>query len=66
MISVTSLAVSDADSNTTVDTIQEENKLSSVLTNEESWSDVNLNEEADSRNINNVPLKGIQFFFICY
>ncbi|KAL1129748.1 hypothetical protein AAG570_012692, partial [Ranatra chinensis] len=58
VISVTSLAASDADSNTTADTIHDDNKLSNITTNEENWTDVNLNEDTDPRNIHNMQLRG--------
>uniref|UniRef100_A0A146M1B0 Neurobeachin n=1 Tax=Lygus hesperus TaxID=30085 RepID=A0A146M1B0_LYGHE len=59
VISVTSLAASDADSNTTVDTIHEDNKLSNITTNEENWTDVNLNEETEHKNVHNMQLRGM-------
>ncbi|XP_073999314.1 A kinase anchor protein rugose isoform X3 [Rhodnius prolixus] len=58
VISVTSLAASDADSNTTADTLHEDNKLTNMTTNEESWTDVNLNEDTDHRNVHNMQIRG--------
>ncbi|CAH1393721.1 unnamed protein product [Nezara viridula] len=59
VISVTSLAVSEADSNTTADTIHEDNKLSNIVTNEENWTDVNLNEDTEHRNVHNLQFRGL-------
>lgn len=59
VISVTSLAVSEADSNTTADTIHEDNKLSNIVTNEENWTDVNLNEDTEQRNVHNLQFRGL-------
>lgn len=59
VISVTSLAASDADSNTTADTLHEDNKLTNMTTNEESWTDVNLNEDTDHRNVHNMQIRGM-------
>lgn len=61
MISVTSLAASDADSNTTADTIHEDNKLSNITANEENWTDVNLNEETEQKNMHNMQIRGAYF-----
>lgn len=54
MISVNSQPASDVDSNTTDD-----NKNTHLTTNDESWTDVNLNEDTqnvneDPRNIHNI------------
>ncbi|XP_014250382.1 neurobeachin isoform X2 [Cimex lectularius] len=57
VISVTSLAASDADSITTADTVHDDNKLSNN-TNEENWTDVNLNEDTDHRNMHNLQMRG--------
>lgn len=48
MISVNSQPASDVDSNTTDD-----NKNTNLTTNDESWTDVNLNE--DTQNVNEDP-----------